>query len=273
MTAVRIVVIGHPGAGKTALIARAYAGLRRAGRLPLQAGALDRLRLRRIERRLAAGRPPKPTARPHAYRFQVRPPGAAPVRFSVHDRPGADLTGPGRGLLEATLAADAVIAVVDRADLDRGARHAAGRVRPLVVLIRRRLLREGPARVLPLVLAVTGGPAGPDELLEPFRPLQEAAFLGGVSGVTVWLRDGRPPGEQGGDRTGDPGAGPVDRIGSPGDGLAGRAEDCLLWCLRLAGSLPPGALPPVMGFPWPAGRNARNTGGEEGPWTGFSPSS
>ncbi|GII65846.1 hypothetical protein Skr01_59310 [Sphaerisporangium krabiense] len=240
----RVVVIGHPGAGKTAFLAGAYAALRRIAPLGLRARPRDHLRLRRAERRLARGRALAPTVRGHAYRFWLRPEGGRAVRVSWHDHPGGALTGDGAAgaapaLLADVLAAGAVIALVDAADLTRGAAYAESRVRPLAVLVRRRLL--APAAGPFALLVALAGAAAPGDLPVPFHALWSVAARTGTPAVAVRL----------------------------GEGGVNRPQDCLLWCLAAAAPLPARVAPALTGLAWD--REHRTT--EDEPWTGFGPSS
>jgi hypothetical protein len=195
-----IVLLGHPGAGKTALLGHAHAELSTAIGLRADIGH----GLRRTVWAMRRGRAPAPTRGVRTVYFKL---GRFQELFCT-DHAGALLTGSAgskgtRALLAALDAAEAAMLVVDGTTLHEHPEVGVAQARRLVVALRRRLHGLAGQHRFPVVLAVTHAdllPAELDavELTSMFDALRTAGSAGAVvDGVTVPVVSGPSPSNAG----------------------------------------------------------------------------
>ena len=196
----RVVVIGHRGAGKTALIASGIAGLRQLAGSQVRMSPPDRWRVQRTARQVAAGRPVPATRSARVIALTLAGDTRPALTVAIHDQAG-DAVGsadrpPARRLAADLAAADALIVVISAADLGQpGVRLS--RCRTLAVPVRRAAApRDAAARLRAVAVAVTGVAEDRDgalaDLAAPFDGL-ETSMSALVAGATIGLSRGLAP--------------------------------------------------------------------------------
>ncbi len=132
----RVVVLGYPGAGKTALIAQGLSDVRALARDSARMSAADKWRVHRTALRLAGGHPIPATRSPRVATLTLKTAPASdlpPLPVVVHDHPGTAVgTAPTARArrLEADLAqADGIFVAADRPTVSSGGPASHGRAR------------------------------------------------------------------------------------------------------------------------------------------------
>ena len=206
----RVVVVGHRGSGKTALVAQALDGVRALAGERARMSPVDRWRLHRTTARLAAGRPIGATRTPRVASLALTAgdqASAGPgLSVTVHDHPGRAVGAGPTGLarrLETDLAqADGIFMVISQEDLMSARSRRLSRCRSLVVPVRRALLAAragpaGPGGIQSVVIVVTRAGRRPAVgelamLATPFDGLETSASAV-IAGATVALDDDPAP--------------------------------------------------------------------------------
>lgn len=214
----RVVVLGHRGAGKTALVALGLSELRalavdNAAGNSARMSAIGRWRVHRTCQQLTAGRPiPATRAVKTTTLTLMAGPDRPTLSVAVHDHPGRAV-GSGSATharqLETDLArADGILVVVSREDLAASGGPQLSRCRPLVASVRRAFLANRTARVhrrdpagrwdeagaASVVVVVTGAGGGCVAgelavLTAPFAGLETSASMR-VAGATIAAANG-----------------------------------------------------------------------------------
>lgn len=182
----KIVMLGHTGAGKTTYVSLMYREMQ-DGVAGFQVRARDSRQhdtLLKHARQILRGRYPDPTHQRSVYDLSLFHDGTEVLPFSWRDYRGGALadrsTGTGVGELHADLTtADGIVLFVDAVTLTRD-RHATREVRRLTTHVQRAL--DSRDEVLtPVVVAVTkcdlvdmDAPGVTDAILDPFGPLVTA---------------------------------------------------------------------------------------------------